>query len=289
MPAICPSCKFQYPTDSPHCLRCGLPPPGRRGFPNVLLTRRRGERKKLVDRYKQAINESEKAGTLRRVRAFENEVLNEARLITACMHYKFFPLGQRDDGVFPTFQQLFHAELTFAGDDPNNRDRLVAEEAILPGCSERIHFAAVAINDVGIYHYGKYFLIWDLAMVRHRTTLFIANCLTWQKENNLDLEIPAPPGNRSSWEDRALLAVVKCAASIKKRTRSSEFARLLLKNRRRKNEYDVFIEGHIWGPLTRRSLAKVIYTGREDSRAMQLLAEEIADELRAMGIDVEGV
>jgi hypothetical protein len=289
MPNICPSCKLSYPKDSPRCLSCGLPPPTKRGFPNVLLTNKRGERKELIRLYDEAIANSESVGTIGKVREFEEVVQTEARLITACMHNKFFPLADRDGAVFPTFQQLFHAELAFAGDDPNNNDRLIAEEATLPGCSKRIHFAVLAISDVGIRHYGNYFLIWNLEMVSHRTSLFIANCLTWHLENKMRLNMPAPPGNRASWEDRGVLAVVKSAASITTRTRPSAFPRLLLRDRRTKREYDVFIEGHIWGPLTRRSLAKVVYTAREISTAKQLQAEEIAEELRKIGVDVEGI
>jgi len=288
MPKKCPHCKLEYPKDSKNCLNCGRPAPSTKGFPNVVLAEKKKEKKELSQRYEAAIADSTSSGAIARLRQFEATVKAEGRLITACRLTKFFDFGDREGAVFPTFQQLYHAELAFAGDDPNNNDRLIAEEATLPGCSRRIHFAVLAIDDLGLSHYGNYSLIWNLEMVAHRTSLFIANCLTWRKQNKMPLNVAAPPGNRATWEDRHLLAVVKCAGSITSRTKHSSFPRILVRNRSKQGEYDVFIEGHIWGPLTRSSLSKVICTSAEKSTAKRLLAEEIADELRKLGIEVKG-
>jgi hypothetical protein len=288
MPKKCPDCKLEYPTDAERCITCGRPAPSK-GFPNVLLAEKPNEKKELKRLYDDAIADSTRAGAITKLREFERRVQSEARLITACRFKKFFDIGDQEGGIFPTFQQLYHAELAFAGDDPNNNVRLIAEEATLPGCSRRTHYAVMAIDEVGLMHYGNYSLIWKLDMVAHRTSLFIANCLTWRQENGMALGSAAPVGNRARWKDRHVLAVIKCASQITSRTKPSSFPRMLVRNRSKKDPYDVFIEGHIWGPLTRMSLLKVICTSPETSPAKQMMAEEIADELRKSGIDVEGL
>lgn len=288
MPKKCPECKLEYPTDAKRCTTCGRPAPSK-GFPNVLLAQKTKEKEELNRLYDEAIKDSTSAGSIARVREFEKRVQTDARLITACRFKKFFDIGDQEQGIFPTFQQLHHAELVFAGDDPNNNVRQIAEEATLPGCSRRITFAVLAIDEVGLSHYGNYSLIWQLEMVVHRTTLFIANCLTWRQENGMTLDSAAPPGNRATWEERHRLAVIKCAPQITSRTKPSSFPRILVRNRSKKDLYDVFIEGHIWGFLTRMSLMKVICTSPETSQAKRLMAAEIADELRKHGIDVEGI
>ena len=289
MPTKCPDCSYEYPADSAHCLACGRPAPRKAGFPNVVLANRADERRELNNRYIMAMEEAEKEGTRDILSAFIRSVVEDGRLVTACGFPKFRQTFEREDGVFPIFQRMLEAGLIFVGDDPMNRLRLPAEEATLPRFSRDITFAALSIENRGISHYGNFLIVWNPERVDHRATLFVANCVTWRLQRGMAMDQPAPPGFRARWQDRGQLAAQKCRAEISPMTTDAEFSCILLRDSANPGDgFDVFIEGHIWGPLSRGSVSRVIRSRRDRRIGDNLTAAQIARDLHALGIGVEG-
>jgi hypothetical protein len=211
----------------------------------------------LAGSYSIAINRSTKKGTSKQILELEALVDSEVRLITACGLEKAHSLTERADSVFTVFRNMVAAGLRFTGDDRNNTDRIVAEDATFPTCSTQIHYAALALTDDGLENYGTFFLIWDLAHVAHRTTLLIGNCLTTRRSLGVKLSDALPLGSRSTWDDRCKLVVTKLEPAVTPSSDSSAFPSLLLRQGLTSDE-DEFIEAHIFGPLSRGSLLRVV-------------------------------
>ena len=117
--------------------------------------------------------------------------------------------GKQTMRCIPFTKILVRAGIIYPGDDPIDQERIVAEEATLPGFSHEVRFAALSINDCGVINYGNYFLIWKTTKTAHRTSVFVSNCVTWRQKHGISLsESNLAPGNRAVWEKRHLLAVV---------------------------------------------------------------------------------
>jgi len=90
-------------------------------------------------------------------------------------------------------------------------------------------------------------------MIERRTSFFQENSvLLAHRLNNYKLM----PGYRAAWQDRGMLCVAKLAPSlVSERPSPDEFAGLLLREHAALE--DDFVEAHIWGPITIRTVAHV--------------------------------
>lgn len=256
MPQRCTHCNCEYDTGSPQCTACGRPAPAGGTYPNVDLAD--AERGQLNARYEQVMQQAQLAGLEDVVNTFQNEILTRANLVTACGLEKISHLAERPGNVFPVYANLVAARIRFPGDDTNNTDRLVAEEATFPGFSRFISYAALSFDERGLSNYGNYFLFWRLDRIEHRTSLLEGNCLTFRRKNGIPLDSQdLPPGTRATWPERHKLAAVKCAGQLSADSKPEDYADILLISATNSNDDD-FIEAHIWGPLTSQSLAKVL-------------------------------
>ena len=77
-----------------------------------------------------------------------------------------------------------------------------------------------------------------------------------------------PNGHRSTWAKRGKLCVAKLAAQITPNTTPEDFQSILMKQGKKPAE-DVFVEVHVFGPMTIRTFEKVVITrqGRHPSKA----------------------
>lgn len=287
-------CNFQNPSRERTCLACARTCPPADGFLNVVLAEAQEERETLCNLYAKAIGDAEQRGALESVRAFEDAINMNSRTVISCYFERFSKFKKRLNHVFPCFQVMLESGLIWESEDSENGDitweeRENAEKSTLPGCWPNIHFGNLSIEDTGIPHYGNYVLIWKADMVDHRTSLFIGNCVTWRRENKIPADAAAPLGMRANWQDRHLLAVVKCADRITKDTGAADFPAVLLQPGADNGKDDVFIEAHIWGRLTRWSLAKVICIEPEISPTLLDEAQEIARDLKVDGVEVQGI
>ncbi|CAA9336494.1 MAG: hypothetical protein AVDCRST_MAG68-3391 [uncultured Gemmatimonadetes bacterium] len=236
-----------------------------------------------------SVTAADASGTRATLDEFVRVVEANGRLVTVCNFMKFRWMFEPPNGVFPRFQRLLEAGLIFIDDDPMNALRVQAEEATLPRCSRDITFAALSIEDRGIRHYGNFVIVWNLDQVAHRTSLFVANCVTWRLDRGMTMTEPTPLGFRAVWEHRGRLAAAKHGEEITQRTTPAEFSQILMADSASPDDgKDIFIEGHIWGQLSRGSVAKLIRLRREESIGDNVNAAKIARALKSVGLDVEG-
>ena len=111
------------------------------------------------------------------------------------------------------------------------------------------------MDDKGLSHYGECTMVLRDKMIRHRATVFEENSAVFVKRNLIDIE-NLPAGRRAVWENRSKAALVKSASKLQPTTEPSEYPQILLQDGVSSAD-DIFVEVHIWGPMTIRSVEKI--------------------------------
>jgi len=135
---------------------------------------------------------------------------------------------------------------------------------IFPNYKDQVRFGALSLDGLGVANYGTCSIILKNAMVTHRTSLFESNNVVFtvykQKTSMADAE-KLENGFRAVWEDRHKLCIAKLAPRLHRHLGRADFAGLLLEQGATTMD-DKFVEAHVWGPLTVRSIECVIIRRR---------------------------
>jgi hypothetical protein len=251
----------------PHCARPGV-------FSNVEEARFNTERKALTKRYKAARNAAVDRNCGDQVIRLEEEldgsqaVINRSALETA-------RLASSDRELYSTFYQLLNAEVRLPAGKVWDRLRILADAALFPNYQERIRFAALSLDGVGLFNYGDCALVLRDSMIGHRASVFHENSILFLRRHHYKI----PPGYRAVWRDRAKLGIAKLAVHIKESTLAADFPALLLRQGETSAK-DQFLEVHVWGPLSIYCLDRVGISKRfaSLSPALLLAVQELLDE-----------
>ena len=132
-----------------------------------------------------------------------------------------------------------------------DRERLIADDLLFPHYKDKIRFAALSSDGIGVTDYGSCSLVLKTLAISDRATVFEENSLEFCRTRGLGVGRPVPPGHRAVWEERELLGCAKLSARLNPSTPDSFFPGLL------KSGKD-FIEVHIYGALHRGSLERIV-------------------------------
>jgi hypothetical protein len=261
----------------PHCGRPGL-------FPNVNVAVRPEETNALNDRYLAAQNSIATRGVTSEAAEFENAAgLSQAVI---CKYFgEAYGMSFSDDIIYATFYQKTHSGMRIPGGDKWDLLRAMADTALFNDVNKvHVRFAALAIDGIGVEHYGECSLLLKEDMIAHRASVFDQNSVIFMRTHKVSAEndYKIPEGFRADWKTRGRLALAKLADSLNKGTGLAEFTGLLLKPGI-DNEKDEFVEVHIWGPMTIRSIKEVTvrYWAAEPSAAE---VKVFVEKLRSFGI-----
>jgi hypothetical protein len=177
-------------------------------------------------------------------------------------------LARNDHEVFSTYYKQVEAEMRLPDEwDPIRR---IAEEALFPGYKEDIRFAALTLDDRGLASYGGCFFTLRASLIAHRTSVFEENNVLFMKERDLKLSemLDLPRGYRATWYDRGKLCLAKLGDALQPSTTSADFPGLLLRQGATTADDD-FVEVHVWGPITIRTIEKIVLVSPEKGRAAQ--------------------
>ncbi|MBF0183864.1 MAG: hypothetical protein HQM06_05675 [Magnetococcales bacterium] len=143
-------------------------------------------------------------------------------------------------------------------DDPWTRLRAQADQYFFHGFHEEIHFAALTLNDSGMSSYGSCCLLLKEALIDERASLFRENTGLYFREHQPSEKNPVTPGWRAVWAERGMLAACKLQEQLTTTTASSDFADLLIQFSPEDAELDDFLEVHIYGSLTIKTVQQVV-------------------------------
>ena len=261
----CKHCGHGFHFSQPLCQHCARPAE----YPNVYVAEVSEERDELQRRYDEAKQESQSRGadTLQAVEGFEAAV-SGSRAVIARSVEELQRLATGDNEIYATFYQLLNAKVRLSAGSKWDVLRGVADVGLFPGYMDHIRFAALTLDGLGLQNYGDCFLVLRTEMIAHRTTVFEENSVLFMEHHNIKFSEAnnLPRGCRATWEERGKLCVAKLAGRIDASTAPGAYSGILLRQGAT-SEDDDFVEAHIWGPMTIRTIERVILNPRTRHQA----------------------
>ncbi|HXU30658.1 MAG TPA: hypothetical protein VN851_08795 [Thermoanaerobaculia bacterium] len=278
----CEFCGYSVPLAVSVCPHCGQPC---RFASNVRAALFPEEKEALDRRYRKAKMEAEGRGCRQVLTAFEAAVRGSQSVISRPLR-EADRLAVSERELYSTYYQQVHAEHRSPSSDDWDRRRRIADEALFPGYKESIRFAALTLDGEGVASYGGdepdgfCFLVLRSEMIAQRATVFEDNStLVYERHGS-----PLPPGLRAAWEDRGKLAVAKLSDSFTADTLEERFPGILLQQAST-SEGERFVEVHIWGPMSVRTVERVLLKPQRSLR--KAFVRELAGRLRRFGVVLE--
>jgi hypothetical protein len=256
----------------PHCALPGL-------FPNVRAAEAKGEREALAQRYRRALRAATDRGAGDQVAQFE-AAAGISKAVMARPTRELDRLIASDQEMIPSYYGLLAGQVRLPHGNEWDGLRGTADEALFPGYKEHIRFAALSLDGQGLSSYGECFFVLRDRMIGHRASVYEENSALSLKKHAYE----PPRGHRATWSERARLCVAKLSDRIKPTTRREQFSHLLL-HPGRSQKQDGFIEVHIWGPMTIRTIGRILV--RKQRR--QASRRALRDRLRIFGVELEEI
>ena len=122
------------------------------------------------------------------------------------------------------------------------------------------------------------------AAIRTRATVFEENSLYFCKRLYLGVGKHLPPGYRATWEQRDRLAAAKLEAELQVGMLPDSFPGVLLKSSGSLKDDD-FVEVHIYGPLNRTSIERLVI-GKPKKDMRQGLFKKIQNNPLGIPVDL---
>ena len=276
----CPLCANDLQITAEICPHCASPAL----YPNVNAAAQKEDVDALEKRYERAKKDAMSRGCDAVVQTLETDAAASKAVIAR-------PLGEAqrlatsDKQGYSTYYQLVHAQQRLPDGDEWDALRRQADEALFPGFKEKIRFAALSMDGVGLSNYGEMSVVLRDAMIRHRASVFEENSALFVKNRKVKDLARAVRGYRATWADRAKLCVAKLAGGLTPATRPDDLSGLLLRQGATSAD-DAFVEVHVWGPMTARTVERVIAV-QSAKRRLRAVLRELRRQLQQLGVDFE--
>jgi len=248
----CPNCREEISDNERDCSICHHDC----GYPNVRAAQKPEEQTARAGRLDLAEQSASARGCAPLMAEFRTAVRSSRAVLCRSLS-QVQSLVSGDHELYASFYQLVAAGARRRQNTPEDRDRGVADELLFPGYREHIRFAALSLDGRGVPHYGECSLVLKDSVIRQRATVFEENSLYFCGRLGLGVRRPVPPGYRATWDERDGLAAAKLEPKLRVGMRAPDFAGILLALRPPGGEPD-FVEVHIYGPLHRKSIERLV-------------------------------
>jgi hypothetical protein len=243
----CPVCAEDVQPHERFCVGCQTDC----GFPNVRAAT--AERQALADRVADAEAQAVANGTSEILEKLKTAV-KSSQAARARSLDEVYGLVKADNKLIGTFHDLKGAGLLRPSATAMEAARQSAEPLVFLNYHEKIQFAALTLNDEGLFNYGNCVMVFREASIAARATVFEENCVLFCQRRNIGPANPVvPTGHRATWDQRHDLAVAKLGPRLRSGMTDSDLAPLLLMSGGEAAK-DEFIEIHIYERLHRSAL-----------------------------------
>ena len=253
MPHHCDKCSSEYHYTLERCPHCAHPG----NYSNVLVASEQSERDAVDQWYDKAVLGAERRQCAPKFEDF-TRWLTDSRAVLARSYADIDRLAAGDNSVQATYYDLVDAGLRLPDGSLWEQLRGPADEVLFPNYREKIRFGALSADGVGVINYGHFWMTMRTGFIEHRTSVFDQNSVTFVSDRRLKAAQGALRGHRASWVNRSKLAAAQLADQITASTQPDEFPAILMKQGAT-TAADRFIEAHIWGPITVRTIESVKY------------------------------
>jgi len=169
-------------------------------------------------------------------------------------------------------------------DTPIEQKRLIADELLFPHFRDPICFAALSLDGMGAISWGNCSVVLRDQHLANRATVFEENSVYFCVKRDLGVNRGIPAGYRATWDRRAELAIAKLEGKLQPEMTPNQFPQILMDSSPGRYRED-FVEVHIWGPLHRRNVERVVVWKPRGSE--RVIAKDMARILREIGATVE--
>ena len=278
----CAYCGYAFPASRPMCPHCACPAL----YPNVRAAEKKDEADALARRHQAALADADRRKCRPNVEDFER-AMEATHAVTARKLLDVHRLAESDNVVYTTFYQLVQGEVMLPKDEKWDTLRTAADASWFRNYYRDLRFAALSLDGTGLPGYGDCAIVWREDMIAHRTSVTESNTTTFLKKwkypfDQLDR---LPKGFRASWNLRARLCVAKLARRVDASTGAGDYQGLLL-YKGSDTDDDDFVEAQIWGPMTRRTMARVV-AEKPKRRRDRVILEDLREKLDKIGVRVE--
>ncbi len=273
--SICKLCGTKIVINARNCSTCD----GDVGYPNVRMAVAQDEKRALKQRLNIAESSAAAAGYTSKLHDFGEAIRNAKAII--CTSFSNLDRISKKSQLFMTFYHQIKAD----GRSPNDDDdfemlRAKVDPVLFPYFYEKIHFAAISLNEFGIGTYGPCHITLKSNYIQNRTTVFEENsCLFYKKH---DCRKAFPKGYRAIWEEKHLLAKAKLHSYLNANILPAQFTNILIAQT---TEDDDFIEAHIYGKIDAGTFESVKFTPSNSNYNKNQL-QIIKNNLKAKGVVV---
>ncbi len=257
MAPTCSYCAQPLPHSVTACPHCGQPSL----YPNV----RAADEGHQVDALKRRFAASERDAETRGVRTQFDQLLahsDSAEAVINRPHGEVTRLARADSEIYATFYQRTDAGIQIPAGNPWDKLRAVADTILFGEENKRhVRFAALTLDGCGLPHYGDCSITLRTSMIAHRTSLIEENSAIFMKRHGVTAtdDYKLPVGHLASWTNRKMLVAAKLTPALSPTTQPADFPKLLLAAGKTSSD-DRFVEAHIWGSITVRTMSKVTIT-----------------------------
>lgn len=279
----CDYCHNDIPSSAERCPHCGRPGL----FPNVRAAERATERAALNQRYQAVLHNSMIQGTQKTLSDFETRLMDSVVSISRSAS-ELQRLATCDTELYASYYQLLEGEVKLPKDEKWDALREAVDGALFTGYRKHIKFGALTLDGEGLSNYGDCSILLRPDMIAHRASVFEENSVLFMIHNGIKMVDASdlPPGYRATWYEREKLCVAKLAAKLHSSTKPDEYSSILLRQGKTSDD-DEFVEVHIWGPMTIRTIQEVFFfTGRKH-KLSSIINKANKERLKKWGIDVK--
>lgn len=275
----CVKCGEAVPLWAKDCPVCQTPA----SFPNVRVASRKVETDELERRVEMARASARARGSTGELNLFEDAVGQSRAVMNRRLDALQDWLTGQSELWFSFHRQVDAGRMPLENGWDEGRES--AESTINPFVYRELNFAALSLDGAGVTSYGPFAITLRDETIEDRATAFEENPFFFNKRHKLYGGMIPPKGYRSTWAERARLAVAKLHGKIAAGTAPEAFPVTLMEDRRDEPDCD-FIEVHIYGPVNRQSIARVV--GQVPAKpADRLIWKSVKKRLLAQGTEVQ--
>ena len=277
----CPQCGVTVPECKRHCPGCQVDI----GFPNVRAAATPAEETALAARVHDAEVSTAARGCRPVLDCFGIAVLQSK--IVLCRNLGIVcSLVSSDTQLYTSFYRALDAR-TRMPEDNNDWDRYrgAVDSTLFPNYHKDIVFAALTLDNQGVQRFGGYAIFLRDTMTQHRVSVFEENAFGFCLRHKVTAGQPIPAGYRATWKERSRLAVAKLHSKLDRTTSAEDFPRILLSQGTDAAD-DNFIEAHVYGPISRRAIERVVGP-KPKRREDKVLLKALGKDLEKVGAVLE--
>lgn len=279
--ASCPVCGEAVPASDRNCPGCQADV----GFPNVRAAEDGPEKSALHDRLRTAETSARARGCDSVLRDFGKAVLSSRAVICRDLDI-LLNLVSKDNALYSSFYKQIEGEVRLPENNTFDRGRTAVDGTLFPNYHKDICFAALSLDNIGPARYGSCTIVLKDRMICQRATVFEENSFSFcQIKHKIVVGDPIPPGYRATWASRDSLAMAKLHSKIDASTKAAEYPSILMHQGSGPLDDD-FIEVHIWGPIHRSAIERVVGP-KPRTREDRVLWKSVSRKLSEVGAVLE--